>query len=215
MKHMKLYIYEHCPFCTRALMIRGFKQLDIPVETILEDDVERPTRMVGRKVVPILQKDDGSFMPESMDIVRYLDATFPPPVLSAAPLPAIDDWCKRAADTVYRLCVPRFTRADFAELSTPQARTAFIEREIRAFGDLDALTAATPALLEELAPLLVELEGYVRAPGSDVGESDFQLYPLLRSLSIVKGMRFGPKTTAYYDAVGASCGLEDFSAQAT
>lgn len=211
---MKLHIYEHCPFCARALMIRGLKQLDIAVEILLEDDVETPMRMVGRKKVPILQKSDGSFMPESMDIVRYLDATFPPPVISTAPNPAIDDWCQRASGTIYRLCVPRFTRADFAELATPQARAAFIAREIRAFGDLDALTAATPALLEELAPLLTELEGHVRAPGTDVGESDFQLYPLLRSLSIVKGMRFGPKTTAYYDAVGAACGLEDFSAQA-
>ena len=76
------------------------------------------------------------------------------------------------------------------------------------------ITVATPALLEELAPLLAELEGLVRAPGTDVGESDFQLYPLLRSLSIVKALRFGPKVTAYYDAMGAACALEDFSAQA-
>ena len=97
---------------------------------------------------------------------------------------------------------------------TPEARAAYIARETRSRGDLDALTAATPALLEELAPLLAELEGLVRAPGTDVGESDFQLYPLLRSLSIVKALRFGPKVTAYYDAMGAACALEDFSAQA-
>ncbi|MCX7556446.1 glutaredoxin 2 [Xanthomonadaceae bacterium JHOS43] len=211
---MKLYIYEHCPFCTRVLMLRGLKQLDIPVQVIPENDVETPTRLVGRKVVPILQKDDGSFMPESMDIVRHLDATFPPPVLVATLDPAIDAWCKRASDTIYRLCVPRFTRGNFAELATPDAREAYVARETRAFGDLDSLTARTPALLDELAPLLTELEGLVRSPGSSVGESDFQLYPLLRSLSIVNGLRFGPKVTAYYDAVGAACGLEDFSAQA-
>lgn len=212
---MKLYIYEHCPFCCRVLMIRGLKQLDFPVEAILETDVETPTRMIGKKMVPILQKSDGTFMGESMDIVHYLDAAFAPAVIAAAPNPAVDDWCKRASGTIYRLCVPRFTRGDFAELATPQARAAYIEREIRAFGDLDALTAATPALLNDLAPLLAELETLVRAPGTDVGDSDFQLYPLLRSLSIVKGLRFGPKATAYYDAMGAACGLEDFSAQAS
>ncbi len=211
---MKLYIYEHCPFCCRALMIRGLKRLDIPAEAILENDAETPTRMVGRKVVPILEKDDGTFMPESMDIVRWLDAAFAPPVIVAAPDPALDDWCRRASGVIYKLCVPRFTRGDFAELATPQARAAYIEREIRAFGDLDALLADTPALLAELAPLLAELERLVRMPGMDVGESDFRLYPLLRSLSIVEGLRFGAKTTAYYDAMGAACGLEDFSAQA-
>ena len=67
---MKLHIYEHCPYCCRVLMIDGLKQLDIPVNVILENDVETPTRMIGRKMVPILEKDDGTFMGESMDIVR-------------------------------------------------------------------------------------------------------------------------------------------------
>lgn len=212
---MKLYLYEHCPFCCRVLMIAGLKQLDLPAEAILENDVETPTRMIGKKMVPILQKDDGTYMGESMDIVRYLDATFAPPVIVAAPSPAVDDWCKRASRVIYRLCVPRFTKGDFAELATPEARAAYIEREIRTFGDLDALTAETPALLDQLAPLLAELENLVRAPGTDVGESDFQIYPLLRSLTIVKGLRFGPKVTAYFDALSAACGLEDFSAQAS
>ena len=211
---MKLHIYEHCPYCCRVLMIDGLKQLDIPVNVILENDVETPTRMIGRKMVPILEKDDGTFMGESMDIVRYLDTRTAPPVLVAAPFPAVDDWCRRASGVIYNLCVPRFTRGHFIELSTPEARAAYIARETRSRGDLDALTVATPALLEELAPLLAELEGLVRAPGTDVGESDFQLYPLLRSLSIVKALRFGPKVTAYYDAMGAACALEDFSAQA-
>ncbi|XPE69107.1 glutathione S-transferase N-terminal domain-containing protein [Shigella boydii] len=30
-------------------------------------------RMVGQKQVPVLQKDDSRYMPESMDIVHYVD----------------------------------------------------------------------------------------------------------------------------------------------
>lgn len=212
---MKLYIYEHCPFCCRALMIRGLKHLDLPVGVIMEGDVDTPTRMVGRKVVPILQKPDGSYMAESMDIVRYLDGSFAPPVITAAPVPAVDAWCKRAFMPAITLAVPRFTRGDFAELATPQARAAYVERETRAFGDLQALIDSTDTQVAALQPLLDELENVVPAPGGAVGESDFQLYPILRSLSIVAAVSLGPKAQAYYAAMSAATGLSDFRDQAS
>ncbi|WP_291971236.1 glutathione S-transferase N-terminal domain-containing protein [Candidatus Symbiopectobacterium sp.] len=62
---MKLFTYEHCLFCVRARMIFGLKKTPFELAIIMEGDVETPTLMVGRKVVPILQKEDGSFMPES------------------------------------------------------------------------------------------------------------------------------------------------------
>lgn len=211
---MKLHIYEHCPFCCRALMIRGLKRLDLPVAVIMEGDAETPTRMIGKKMVPILEKPDGTCMGESLDIVRYLDAAFPPPVITAPPLPAVDDWCRQASGTIFKLCVPRFTRAEFAELATPEARAAYTERETRAFGDLPALLDATPALLAELAPRLEALEAIVPAAEAAIGESDFQLLPLLRSLRIVRGLTFGPKVQAYYAAMLARTGLDDFAAKA-
>jgi len=207
---MKLYIYQHCPFCCRVLMLRGLKKLDIPVSIIMEGDAETPTRMVGRKVVPILQKKDGSFMAESMDIVRYLDAETAPPALVAPAHTAVDDWCQRAMRPIFRLCVPRFTRADFAELSTPEARAAFVERETRAFGDLQELIDSTPQLLADLQPLLDELESLVPDPGAPIGESDILLFPLLRSLTIIAGLQTGPRTTVYFEAMRTATGVGDF-----
>ena len=67
-----LYIYEHCPFCTKARMIFGLKNIPYEQRILLNDDVDGPVRMVGRKVVPILE-EDGTFMPESMDIVTHID----------------------------------------------------------------------------------------------------------------------------------------------
>lgn len=212
---MKLYVYEHCPFCCRALMIRGLKHLDLPVEVIMEGDAETPVRMIGKKMVPILQKDDGTCMGESMDIVHWLDAAFPPAIIAAPAPPALDDWCKRVSPTVFRLCVPRFTRGDFAELATPQARAAYVERETRTFGDLQALIDATPSLLAELSPLLDELEALVPSPGETIGDGDFQLFPILRSLSIVEAVSVGPKARAYYTAMRERAGLSDFADQAS
>lgn len=211
---MKLYIYQHCPFCLRVMVLRGLKKLDLPVQVVLENDVETPTTLIGRKKVPILQKADGSAMPESMDIVRYLDAQFAPPVLTAPERPELDAWGERAGTLIFRLAIPRITRGDFAELATPEARAAYIERETRALGDLDALIAATPQLLAELAPLLDELDGMIPPPDSTLGESDIRLLPLLVLLGIVKDATLPPAVAAWYTAQLERSGLSDFSAQA-
>ncbi len=55
---MKLYIYDHCPYCLKARMIFGLKNIPVELHVLLNDDAETPTRMVGQKQVPILQKDD-------------------------------------------------------------------------------------------------------------------------------------------------------------
>lgn len=61
---MKLYIYDHCPYCLKARMIFGLKNIPVELHVLLNDDAETPTRMVGQKQVPILQKDDSRYMPE-------------------------------------------------------------------------------------------------------------------------------------------------------
>ncbi len=70
---MKLYIYDHCPFCVRARMVFGLRGVAVEEVILQNDDEETPIKMIGAKQVPILQKDDGSFMGESLDIVRYID----------------------------------------------------------------------------------------------------------------------------------------------
>ena len=58
---MKLYIYDHCPYCLKARMIFGLKNIPVELHVLLNDDAETPTRMVGQKQVPILQKDDSRY----------------------------------------------------------------------------------------------------------------------------------------------------------
>ena len=67
---MKLYIYDHCPFCVKARMIFGLKNLPVELVVMLNDDEETPQRLIGQKMAPVLQKKDGSAMPESMEIVH-------------------------------------------------------------------------------------------------------------------------------------------------
>ena len=57
---MQLYIYDHCPFCVRARMIFGLKNLPVQLRVLANDDDATPIGLVGQKMVPILVKDDPS-----------------------------------------------------------------------------------------------------------------------------------------------------------
>jgi glutaredoxin 2 len=70
---MRLYLFEHCSICFRVRMAAALKRLHLQETVVLEDDSDTMTRLVGKRVVPILVKDDGELMLESMDMVGYID----------------------------------------------------------------------------------------------------------------------------------------------
>lgn len=79
---LTLYMYDGCPFCarvTREAMRLGVELPEVDIDedaTALSDLV----RARGRRTVPVLRitQSDGTFrwMPESADIVRYLQSRF-------------------------------------------------------------------------------------------------------------------------------------------
>lgn len=87
---MKLYYYDHCPYCVRARMAAGLLGADVEEVVLANDDEATPIGMIGAKQVPILQKEDGSFMGESLDVVRYLDREGRPLRLSPPYLPGVN-----------------------------------------------------------------------------------------------------------------------------
>ncbi|MGE8112020.1 glutaredoxin 2 [Pseudomonas sp. NPDC086566] len=201
---MKLYIYEHCPFCTRARMIFGFKGLPVDLRVIMEGDAETPTRLIGKKAVPILEKDDGTHMGESLDIVRYVDA-IGIPILVAPQSEALDAWVKEVWPTALKLFIPRFVEGDFAEVATPAARQAYRLREEHAFGNLDELRNITPMLVGQIEPMLEALVPLLTR--KVIGINDITLWPVLRSLSIVRAVTFPDAVRAYMDRLSQECGV--------
>jgi glutaredoxin 2 len=206
-KRMKLYIKEHCPFSTRARTIFGLKKLPIELSVIMEGDAATPTGLVGRKVVPILQKDDGTAMAESMDIVRYVDELKAPKLLTGPKREDIESWCEEARPIISRLAIPRMTRSTFKENGTEAARQAYVERETNAFGDLTALFEETPTFLSKMTPLLQRLEALID-DWHTWSESDLILYSTLRTLSIVKPITFSPKAKSFAEKVSSLGGVE-------
>jgi glutaredoxin 2 len=208
---MKLFIYQHCPFCVKAMMIFGLKNLPLSLEVLAENDIESPTRMVGRKVVPILQKADGSFMPESMDIVRYIDQLDGKPHLLGSSNPAVDAWLNEVRAIISRLIIPRFAQAPFAEIATDSARARYVQRMTDWVGDLQQLLTETPNYLAQLQPHLADLEQLIvneSAVNGTLSEDDIHLFPTLRSLTIVKDLVLPSKVKAYAENMAKQSQVE-------
>ncbi|MFJ4256317.1 glutaredoxin 2 [Pseudomonas monteilii] len=208
---MKLYIYEHCPFCTRARMIFGLKSLPVDLQVIMEGDVETPTRLIGKKAVPILGKDDGTYIGESLDIVRYVD-DIGAKILVMPPDEALDTWVQEIWPTALKLFIPRFVEGDFAELAMSQARKAYRHREEQAFGGLDLLRGATTALIAEVNPRLEALATLLE-DRKGLGINDITLWPVLRCLSIVRDVNFPNKVSSYMHRLSQESGVDLLFAQ--
>ncbi|RLM09365.1 glutaredoxin 2 [Gibbsiella quercinecans] len=196
---MKLFIYDHCPFCVKARMIFGLKNLPVRLITLLNDDETTPITMIGKKMAPILQKDDGTYMPESMDIVHYVDRLDGKPVLTGPSNPAIADWLNQTGYT-NKLLLPRFAHADFEEFATDSARQYFTHKKQAAIGDFEAHLANSADLIDQLeadlqrlSPLIVSAE----AVNGELSDDDIHLFPTLRSLSIVAGVTLPANVEAY------------------
>ncbi|HHR6080415.1 TPA: glutaredoxin 2 [Providencia alcalifaciens] len=213
---MKLYIYDHCPFCVRARMIFGLKKVAVEEVILLDNDIETPTRMIGRKMVPILEKEDGSYLPESLDIVRYVDQLSEPRLAAGEISPEIDSWYKAVSSTVSKLVTPRFTESEFPEIATADAKAAYIQRVSKFHGDdLSVLRKETHTLLIELEPHMDLLDIWLEKRNKAVVDiNDFIIFPVLRSLSIVKEIGFSTIIHDYMDRTSQATGINLLFSQA-
>lgn len=188
---MKLYVYDHCPFCVRARMIMGLK--NIPVETIFlpNDDEDTPISMIGKKMLPILETDDNKYIGESLDIVTYIDKNFGTQVMTLPEQSDVDAWIEQAGQTIFKLAIPRWSYSVYPEFEHGSSRQYFSEKKESVFGGFTALMKSTPELLEVINTKLIELDALLAKSEVEEGQwsmTDIRLYPVIRSLSIVKGV---------------------------
>ncbi len=190
---MKLFIYDHCPYCLKARMIFGLKNIPVELHVLLNDDAETPTRMVGQKQVPILQKDDSRYMPESMDIVHYVDKLDGKPLLTGKRSPAIEEWLRKVNGYANKLLLPRFAKSAFDEFSTPAARKYFVDKKEASAGNFADLLAHSDGLIKNISDDLRALDKLIVKPNAvngELSEDDIQLFPLLRNLTLVAGINW-------------------------
>lgn len=207
---MKLYVYDHCPFCVRARMIFGLKNLSFELVVLANDDEATPIGLVGKKVVPILVKNDGTAMPESLDIVRYVDDNFGEKVLSEQVRPEIDEWVKTVGSYYNHLLSPRFVKMDLAEFNTQSAVDYFTKKKTEYVGDFQQNLDETATYLVRLHQDLETLVPLIKSSQALKGELSFEdiiVFPMLRNLTCVRDVQFPAEIVAYLENMSAQSGV--------
>jgi len=195
------------------------------------DDVHTPTGLIGKKLAPILEcPDDGTVMNESLDIVQFFDKNEKyGPTDAIAPMSERTDikaWMKSTQSLLRLLHRPRYMKAPLPEFQQQDSLDYFVSgHQLPPFEkaawkeELDMATkwekyeeamARTPELLPELNQKLKELDGLIHCEhycteGIGFSYDDVDLWARLRSLTLVKGADFGPKTRAYLDNLSKRC----------
>lgn len=205
---MKLLMFEHCSLCFRVRMAAALKGVHLAEQVVEDDDSAAMIGLVGRRVIPILLKDDGTPMLESWDMVDHIEA-MGAPVLTGPERPEIAELAARMLKITPKLTMPRYPLLPLKEFRTRAARDHFLWRKREAFPDMQELRARTRAFLAELEPVLHDLAAEIAGPQAINGalsRDDLRILPLLRSLKVVEGLEMPDKVEAYFRAMMARVG---------
>ncbi|MFM2486784.1 glutaredoxin 2 [Celerinatantimonas yamalensis] len=197
---MKLHIYDHCPQCVIARMIFGLKGIPVTLNILPHDDVDTPTAMIGKKMLPVLEKEDGSFMPQSMDIVHWIERLDGQPIVTQRHNAQLQTWLSDHRCLIDSLVLPRVVSLAFGEFESESAQQYFIASKQHIIGDFSEHLQQTDHYLEQLNQALLQLEPMIlseRAVNGDLSEDDFHLFAMLRELSSVKDVVYPAKVDAY------------------
>ncbi|WP_025235634.1 glutaredoxin 2 [Mannheimia sp. USDA-ARS-USMARC-1261] len=214
---MKLYVYDHCPYCVRARMVLGLKDLLVELVMIANDDEATPIGLVGKKVVPILVKEDGTAMPESLDIVRYVDTHYSNPMITDNIRPEIEQWVSKLSKVYNHLLLPRFVKLDLAEFAKQSAIDYFVKKKTENIGDFEQNLAETGKHIATVQPLIDDLSDLIKSEKALNGElslEDIIVFPMLRNLTCVKALQFPPKVLDYINKMAELSKIDLYFAKA-
>lgn len=208
---MKLYIYDHCPFCVRARMIFGLRNVAVDEVVLLNDDETTPISLIGAKQVPILQKPDGSHMGESLDIVNWVNeyAEYAP---LAEAREAVNNWFQQVSQYYNRLVMPRDIQLGLAEFATPEAIAYFVNKKEAQMGKFADFLNDSDELISKINADLVQLNSLIQSDewfnGKDLSLEDIILFPVLRNLTMVRGVVFPEPLFHYIQQMSAKSGVD-------
>jgi len=211
---MRIYMFEHCSLCFRVRMIAALKRLHLQETVVLDDDTDTMVGLAGKRVIPVLVKDDGQPMLESMDMVKYVDGRGDP-ILVGPERPEIAAWADRVVAKTAPLTMPRYPLLGLPEFATVAALDHYNLRKRKAYGDFVELRANTRRYISDLMPSLEDLDRLIETPLAVNGAlsfDDIRVLPLLRSVAVVKGLRFPGKVRNYFESMMDRIGYQPLPA---
>ncbi|WP_298773803.1 glutaredoxin 2 [uncultured Shewanella sp.] len=211
---MKLFLFDHCPYCVKAMMVVGYKQLDVEYVFLQNHDVQARIEKVGANLVPILQKADGSYMAESLDIASYLDQIADQPMLDLARLDSvINEWITKTKQLSSALMYPRWLKIPLPEFQCDEARDWFTQKKTQTMGiNFDTAYYNTAEYLNRLHPQLEKIDWLVLPSErhNRLNYDDINIFPTLRNLTVIKDIQFPATVRQYIEEVSTITGIHLF-----
>ncbi|MCI2283034.1 glutaredoxin 2 [Colwellia sp. MSW7] len=211
---MRLFIYDHCPYCVRARMPFGMKNIPVDISVLSNDDEATPIAMIGIKACPILQKTDGSFMGESMDIVHYVDQLDGSPIFGpSANREDLNTWLEKVNTLFKKLLYPRWVTSSVEEFKTQSAIDYFTNKKSKELGSFSEALANSDVLIKELEAELILLAAMLNSEAhvnEQLSIDDVDLFGRLRAITLIKDLIIPEKIRAYIDYFSAESGIPLF-----
>ena len=203
-------MFEHCSLCFRVRMIAALKRMHMQETVVLDDDTDTMVGLVGKRVIPILLKDDGQPMLESMDMVKYIDS-LGSPILVGPQRPEIAQWADQVVAKTAPLTMPRYPLLGLPEFRTATALAHYIARKRKSYDDFIELRSHTRQQIQDLMPRLEQLDALIESPQAVNGTlsmDDIRVLPLLRSVAVVKGLAFPRRVRDYFESMMNRIGFQ-------
>lgn len=204
---MKLFVFDHCPFCIKAMMVAGLKRMDVELVYLQNHDIDARIEKVGANLVPILQKPDGSYMAESLDIAAYLDGAEGQTALGEATEgEKIAAWAETTRPYGSLLLYPRWLKIDLPEFQCQEAKDWFYSRKSAMIDEsFEQAFEKSAQYIKQLNTVLEQLD-WITLPserGNTLSYDDVNLFPTLRNYTVIKGLVFPTRVRQYIDEVAA------------
>jgi glutaredoxin 2 len=188
---MKLYIYEHCPFCVRPRLVANVKSLPVSLQILANDDEQTHFDLISQKIVPILEKDDETRMTESLDICHFIDQYDENPIIKpSANNPIINQIMKDLSSEAKYLTHARqiFHPMNDVDYPTQSAKDYFRAKKEESLGmSFENAIQDSALYAKSVQVLLDQLDQHLTSKfmtNEEFSMDDILFFPTLRGLTI-------------------------------
>lgn len=188
---MKLYSYSHCPFCARVKYVAGKLGIKLDDVVLDYDDTETPTKLIGKKMVPILEKDDGTVMSESNDIISlFIELAGSNEAIK--PTEGAIEWQGGSFAPLLQIGLPRWPLLDLKEFKTEPSRIAWEDKKQTIDLNFVQLIEDTANIVLQVNELLIGTEKQLNISN---GKASLSLVDSAIYYSILRGLYCEPTIT--------------------
>lgn len=215
---IKLYHYEHCPFCLRVRFALGLLNIPYESKVLSYADEETPLSLTGVKMLPIITKDgehglpeeDGQSINESLDIIQYLDKEN---ILSHDWLnqtkerEKLENFLDQLASPIHNLCMPYWI---YTKEFDEEGRKYFQTKKEKKRGPFNLLIQNKKQFLDQVTPLLGQLEEKLTPfyESDKLTIKDIMVASHIWGLYIFPEFQFSPKIHQYLQGIKEQTGFD-------